>query len=146
MTVESTIPEQWCIYSQSVNLLSLPRVNRSCTCERNMHVTVPLLVNGSCMCEQYLQLAWPYHIPWHCLPGHTISHAITRQAISYTVMPTRLYHLACHGCQAIPYAREAITRPHTVPAIAGIPAFSPPRSISRFAQIRGENLGGGGGV
>ena len=35
-------------------------------------------------------------------------------------------------------------RPHTVPAIAGIPAFSPPRSISRFAQIRGENLGGGG--
>ena len=122
MTVESTIPEQWYIYSQSVSLLSLPRVNRSCTCERNMHVMVPLLVKGSCMCEQYLQLARPYHIPWHFLPGHTISHAITchiiyrhaHQAIPYAMpwlpghsiclwghntyhaMPARPYHISCH--------------------------------------------------
>ena len=44
-----------------------------------------------------------------------------------------------------PSSNGGKVRPHTVPAIAGIPAFSPPRSISRFAQIRGENLGGGGG-
>ena len=65
------------IYSQSLNLLSLPRVNRSCTCERNMHVTFPLLVNGSYTREQDLQLtsASP-HVNGTIAKGNAIKHEI----------------------------------------------------------------------
>ena len=147
------------IYSQSINLLSLPRVNRSCTCERNMHVTVPLLVNGSCMCEQDLQLtsasphvngtvaqgnaekheihvgistyhaitrqALSYTMP--CPPGHTIYHATSPGHTIYHVMPARRYtmpylarpyHMACHARQAISYTMPNFARPHHIPCHA----------------------------
>ena len=124
--VEISIPEQWPINLQSLYLLSLPRVNRSYTCERNMLVKGPLLVNGSGTCEQDLQFtsATPrvngiiahanacnsitFHIPvftWH-----------PRQAIPYTMscppgnsihhaVATRPYHISCRAHQAISYTR-----------------------------------------
>ena len=110
VNAEISIPEQWSINSQSFYLLSLPRVNRSCTCEWNMHVNAPLLVNGwteppsdigHSMCErdyspwQCLKACntMPFHIPWHTSPGHTIYH----------VMSARPYHISYRAHQAIPY-------------------------------------------
>ena len=110
------------------------RLNRSFTCEWNMHVTVPLLVNGSCTCEQD--------------PGHTIYHAISHQTIAYTMpylarpvyircdalkaipftmpcppdhiiylaMPFRPYHISRHARQIIPYTCHT-ARPHHIPPI-----------------------------
>ena len=134
--VENSILEQWYIYSQSLKLLSLPRVNRSCTCERNMHVTVPLLVNGSCKCEQDLKLssASP-HVNRTIAQGNkheihisiSIYHDIPHQALSYT-MPCpsthTTYHaiplhaMPCHARQAISYTMPYLARPYHMPCHA----------------------------
>ena len=93
VNVETSIPEQWSINLQSLYLLSLPRVNRSCTCERNMHVKGPLLVNGSGTCEQDLQLA-------SATPrvNGTIAHG---NALMHVILYLSTYHDT--PCQAIPY-------------------------------------------
>ena len=119
--------------------MSLPRVNRSCTCEQNMHVMVPLLVNGSCTCEQDLQLtsASP-HMNGTTAEGNAIKpeihisistyHAIPRQALSYN-MPYPPGHTIYHAIhlQAIPYtmpcpaghiihhAKHRQAKPYTMP-------------------------------
>ena len=108
--------KQWSINSQSLYLLFLHRVNRSCTYEWNIHVKGPLLVNYECvlyiwtghstdighsMCEQDYSLwqclkacnTMPFHIPWHTSPGHTRYHA----------MSARPYLIPCDTRQAIAY-------------------------------------------
>ena len=90
-------------------------MNRSCTCEWNMHVTVPLLVNGSYMYELDLQLtSTSSHVNGTIAQGNAIKHeihisistyhAISRQALSYT-MPCPPGHTIYHAIplQAIPY-------------------------------------------
>ena len=83
-------------YWQSLNLLSLPRVIRSCTCERKMLGTVPLLMNRSCTCEQDLLLtSAAAHVNGPIAQGNAIRHeihisistyhAIPRQTLSYTM-------------------------------------------------------------
>ena len=109
-------------------------MNRSCTCEWNMHVTVPLLVNGPCTCEQDLQLtsASP-HVNGTIAQGNAIKHeihisistyhAIPHQALSYT-MPCPPGHTItshpslCHARQEISYTMPYLARPYYTPCYA----------------------------
>ena len=109
MNVEKSIPELWSINSQCFYSLSLPRVNRSCTCIRNMHVKGPLLMIVSGTCEQDLQLASATtRVKGTIAHSYALKHVILclssynnipRQAIPYTMRCSQ----ACHAHQAIVY-------------------------------------------
>ena len=103
MNVEISIPEQWSVDSQSLYLLSLPRVNRSCTCERNIHVKGRLLVNGSGTYEQDLQLtsATP-RVNGTNAHDNALKHIILCLSTYHDYL-ARPYHIPCDVRQAIPY-------------------------------------------
>ena len=135
-------------------------MNRSYTCERNMHIKEPLLVNGSGTCQQNLQLtsATP-RVTGTIAHGNALKHVILclftyhdipRQAIPYImrcppghtiyhVVPAR--HSIYHAIASRPYriscrAHQAISRTIPCPPFHTIYHAMPSRPYHILCQTQ----------